>query len=82
MAIFKTKEPTPEEIERRELLGAIAETRRAIELARTAFENTSEPELVDATAFEIKALEARYSYLLRLAREQGCDNFTVFKTLR
>lgn len=82
MGIFRTRTPAPEETERRELLDAIAETRRAIEVARGAFENTCEPELVDATAFEIKALEARYSYLLRLAREQGYMGDTVFKTLR
>ncbi len=82
MAIFKAKEPTREELERRELLDAMAETRRAIEAARNGFENTCEPELVDAAAFEIKALEARYSYLLRLARESGCEARAAFKPLR
>ncbi len=82
MGIFRMREPTAEELSRRELLGAIADVRRDIEVARNGFQNASEPELVDAAAFEIKALEARYSYLLRLAREEGCEVTAAFKTLR
>ncbi len=82
MGIFRMREPTAEELSRRELLGAIADVRRDMEVARNGFQNASEPELVDAAAFEIKALEARYSYLLRLAREEGCEVTAAFKTLR
>ncbi len=82
MGIFRMREPTAEELSRRELLDAIADVRRDMEVARNGFQNASEPELVDAAAFEIKALEARYSYLLRLAREEGCEVTAAFKTLR
>ena len=80
--IFKTRAPAPEEEERRELLDALADTKHSLEAARLSFEFVCEPELVDATAFEIKALEARYSYLLRRVREEGYDNQPAFKPLR
>ncbi len=82
MGIFKTRELTQDELRRAELQEAIVEVRRELDVARNGFQNASEPELVDAAAFQIKSLEARYSYLLRVAREEGCDSFSVFKTLR
>ena len=82
LGIFKLRAQDSEEDERRELMEALADTKRSLEVARESFEFAREPELVDATAFEIKALEARYSYLLRLVREQGYDNQPAFKPLR
>lgn len=82
MGIFKTRELTQDELRRAELQEAIVEVRRGLNAARNEFQNASEPELVDAAAFQIKSLEARYSYLLRVAREEGCESFSVFKTLR
>lgn len=82
LGIFKLRAPAPEEDERRELFEALADTKRSLEVARESFEFAREPELVDAAAFEIKALEARYSYFLRMVRELGYDNQPAFKPLR
>ncbi len=68
--------------ERSELLKALEETRSALEDARISFDNTVEPELVEATVFEINSLQARYNYLIRRARETGCRADASFRPLR
>jgi len=68
--------------ERRELLAALHETHNLLESARLIFDRVSEPELVDASVFEINSLQARYSYLLRKAREEGCVSGEVFRMPR
>ncbi|GHV33652.1 hypothetical protein FACS18949_08190 [Clostridia bacterium] len=37
--------------------------------ARLRFNQATEPELVDACVFELNALQARYNFFLRMARE-------------
>ncbi len=77
---FFSRKLSPEEEERQELLGQLKGTREQLKMARISFENASEPELVDASVYEINALQARYNYLLRRAREQGCiSGNEVFK---
>ena len=46
-------------------------TRFALAQAYVRFDNTTEPELVDACIFELNALQSRYNYLLRLVKESG-----------
>ena len=46
-------------------------TRCALAQAYVRFDNTTEPELVDACIFELNALQSRYNYLLRLVKESG-----------
>lgn len=55
----------------RELFGELDATRTALAEAYDRFNYTVEPELVDACAYEIKAIQSRYSFLLRRIREQG-----------
>ena len=43
----------------------------ALAQAYVRFDNTTEPELVDACIFELNALQSRYNYLLRLVKESG-----------
>lgn len=73
------RRPSEEEIERRELLYAIKNTREQLSRARISFDNVSDPDLVDATIYEINSLQAHYSYLLRRAKEQGCEHYNMFK---
>lgn len=54
-----------------ELLGELDETRLALSEAYARFNGASEPELIDACIYEINAIQARYSFLLRRVREQG-----------
>lgn len=60
-----SRTPTDENRElRRELLAAA----QALRLAYERFNYACEPELVESSVYEIKALQARYSYLLRAAK--------------
>jgi len=77
---FKAKDENADE--RSELMEALAVTRTALEGARMCFEFASEPELVDATVYEINSLQARYNYLLRRAREAGCRADMSFRAVR
>ena len=54
-----------------ELFAALRDTRCALDAARARFDNTVEPELIEACIHELGAIEARYSYLLRRMKESG-----------
>ena len=54
-----------------ELFSELSDTRFALAQAYVRFDNTTEPELVDACIFELNALQSRYNYLLRLVKESG-----------
>ena len=48
-------------------------TGQALREAYDKFNYVSEPELVEASVYEISALKARYSYLLRQIKEGGAS---------
>ena len=52
-----------------QLLESLRATREQMHQAYSGFNNTSDPDLIDAYVFEMKALQARYSYLLRRVKE-------------
>lgn len=62
---------TPAEDERRALLDALGETRRALNRAYAGFDRAEHPELVESYIYEINALEHRYSYLQQQLRLQN-----------
>lgn len=62
---------TEEEKERRQLLSDIDSCVAKINKVRERYDLVIEDELIEALIYEEKALYARYSYLLRLAREKG-----------
>jgi hypothetical protein len=74
--------PSESDIERRELFDAIKNTREQLRLARISFNNASEPELIDASIYEINSLQAKYSYLLRKIKEQEYASHETFKEVR
>lgn len=47
------------------LANELAETRFAIQRTYLQFDSSSDPDLIEAAVFEIKAQQARHSYLLR-----------------
>ncbi len=51
------------------LLESLRHTRGEIHRAYAGFNATSDPDLIESYVFEIKALQARYSYLLRRVKE-------------
>lgn len=54
-----------------ELFTELSDTRFALAQAYVRFDNTVEPELVDACIYEVNALQARYGYLLRQVKARG-----------
>ena len=53
------------------LLREIREVRRQLEAVYAFFAMEADEDLLDAAIYQREALQARYRYLLRLAREQG-----------
>jgi len=48
----------------------IAFIKKQLEIAKNRFENESDSDLVDSCIFEINALQAKYRYLLKLAKQK------------
>ena len=65
------QQPVASDPRLQELFTELSDTRFALAQAYTRFDNTTEPELVDACIFELNALQSRYDYLLRLVKELG-----------
>ena len=58
-----------EESEVRALKEGLSRTRQLINQAYLNFNGTGDPDLIESYVFEINALQARYSYLLRRVKE-------------
>lgn len=54
-----------------EILERLQETSRALSCLRSCFDLETDPDLMDSYILELGALEKRYSYLLRRAREEN-----------
>ena len=53
------------------LFNELNETRSALAAAYARFDYTTQSELIDSCIYELGAIEARYSYLLRCVKEHG-----------
>ena len=60
---------SPGEEERQALMEGLLQTRLLINQAYAGFNSTHDPDLIESYVFEINALQARYSYLLRRVKE-------------
>ena len=65
----RRREHAAREAERQELLASLASTRTLIQQAYGGFNTVSDSDLIESYVFEINALQARYSYLLRRVKE-------------
>ena len=63
------QQPVSSDPKLQELFTELSDTRFALAQAYVRFDNTTEPELVDACIFELNALQSRYNYLLRLVKD-------------
>jgi hypothetical protein len=59
------KQSLPSGEERRTLMKSLEETKRELDLAYTGFNQCTDPDLIEFYLFEIDALRARHTYLLR-----------------
>ena len=58
----------PDEAERRALMSSLSRTRAQINQAYGCFNQTSDGDLIESYVFEINALQAKHSYVLRQMR--------------
>lgn len=66
---FKKQKPVP--YEARKLMSEIEQTKGALELAQSNFEQVIDPTLIDCYIFELNAAQLRYQFLLRRAKQYG-----------
>ncbi len=65
---MKQKETiTARDVQRQQLLEDIQKTKFALDCAYSNFENVIDPDLVDSSIYELKAVQMRYRFLLRQA---------------
>lgn len=63
--LWRGKRARAEEERRRELEGSLKQTQLQLAQAYAGFNSTADQDLVESYIYEIQALQARYSYLLR-----------------
>ena len=64
------KRPAPD-LRLQELTADLEQARADLALAYRQFDMADDPELVESCIYPIKALKARYNYLLRLIKSHG-----------
>ncbi|MDO4262230.1 MAG: YaaL family protein [Eubacteriales bacterium] len=62
----KEANPSPDP-RRQQLMEDIQKTKSALDQAYSNFENVVDPDLVDCSIYELKAVQMRYRFLLRQA---------------
>lgn len=73
MKLFSKKKKQPNDA----LLNEIKRTKLALESAYSNFENVVDPDLIDCYIYEVNAVQKRYKFLLKLAKEMDDDYSTV-----
>lgn len=73
----RDNQPTEEEREWEELAEELRDTRYQLRRTYLQFNSTDDPDLIEAALFEIKAHQARHSYLLRQLKR--LDRAQAFK---
>ncbi len=61
------------------LVDEIYRVQAAITSARDALDECQNPLLLEATAYELKYLQAKQSYLFDMARQNECTGLKLFK---
>jgi hypothetical protein len=64
-----TRRRTEQGGERKDLWEGLTRTRVQINQAYLCFNSADDPDLIESYVYEINALQARYNYLLRRAKE-------------
>jgi len=65
---MKQREATPvHDTRKQQLMEDIKKTKFALDCAYSNFENVVDPDLVDCSIYELKAVQMRYRFLLRQA---------------
>lgn len=75
-AAYWSAAPDPQ---RRELMGDLNDARASLLAAYTSFDHAVEPELIEASIYEINAQRARCSYLIRRLKEHGAEGASAWR---
>lgn len=67
MQMKRTEPNTIAELRRQQLLEDIRKTKSALDCAYSNFENVVDPDLIDCSIYELKAVQMRYRFLLKQA---------------
>ena len=73
------KQKQEEALARERLLREYNDTLLQLRQVRAAFQQVSDPDLINACVFEMNALQERYAYLLERMRQ---ENVTCLRVLR
>ena len=68
---LKKEVASQEDSERLELMDGLERTRVQMQQAYLQFDTVEDPDLIESSVFEIKSLQARYTYLLRRVKALG-----------
>ena len=68
---LKKEVASQEDSERLELMDGLERTRVQTQQAYLQFDTVEDPDLIESSVFEIKSLQARYTYLLRRVKALG-----------
>jgi hypothetical protein len=71
MKIFSKKKNPQNDV----LLNEIKKTKLALESAYSNFENVIDPDLIDCYIYEVNAVQKRYKFLLRQAKELDSKSY-------
>ena len=63
----------------RELLATIETLSQRMETTRCLLNSTNDDDLLESCIYELKYLQTRYTYLLRLARQEGCEDCRILR---
>ena len=81
MKFFFRQSPCPvidsdEIVERQKITirDELEEARRALEIAYSGFDNVTDPDLIDCYIYELNAVQVRYKFLLRQAKQSNLTN--------
>lgn len=58
------------EIQKPSIHEELIQTRRALEIAYSGFDNVTDPDLIDCYIYELNSIMKRYKYLLELAANE------------
>lgn len=67
MQMKRTDANTSADPRRQQLMEDIRKTKFALDCAYSNFENVVDPDLIDSSIYELKAIQMRYRFLLRQA---------------
>ncbi len=67
MQMKRTDQNRSADSRRQQLLEDIEKTKYALDCAYSNFENVVDPDLIDCSIYELKAVQMRYRFLLRQA---------------